>query len=123
MDYSFGDVCDRLTILQLKKERIGGNKFDAELDAFAAAYMQLLPQCRDLDVVTEMFLELKKTNGKIWDLEADIRMGREGMLGLEEVGRRAIAIRETNERRVQIKNRLNTISKTGFQEFRSTFRV
>ena len=52
-------------------------------------------------------------NGKIWDLESDIRKGKEGELGLEEVGRRAIAVRELNKIRVGYKNDIVDMFKEG----------
>ena len=47
---------------------------------------------------------LYEVNGAIWDLESDIRKGKEGELGLEEVGRRALKIRDLNAKRIQFKN-------------------
>jgi hypothetical protein len=43
----------------------------------------------------------------MWTLEADLRKGKEGELGLEEVGRRAIAIRDLNKQRVTLKNSIS----------------
>jgi hypothetical protein len=51
--------------------------------------------------------ELYNTHKEIWSLEYDIRMGKEGSLGLEEVGRRAIAIRKLNAKRIAIKNEID----------------
>ena len=62
--------------------------------------------------------ELYIINGKIWDLESDIRRGKEGLLGLEEVGRRAIAIRELNKNRIAVKNRITEATGLGFRDVR-----
>jgi len=59
---------------------------------------------------------LKIINGYIWDLEADIRKGKEGELGLEEVGRRALMIRDLNNIRVWTKNLVIRISGLGFAD-------
>ena len=56
--------------------------------------------------VGELVDRLVIVNNRIWHLEADIRKGKEGLLGLEEVGRRAIEIREHNAERVALKNEL-----------------
>jgi hypothetical protein len=63
--------------------------------------------------------ELLEINGKIWDLESDIRKGKEGELGLEEVGRRAIAIRDYNAERIRIKNEIQERFGEGFTEFKA----
>jgi hypothetical protein len=125
MEYSLGDLADRLSILTLKVERIpnGAETFRAELNAVAAAFQSLAARQSCQDQMAELERQLYVINGQIWDLESDIRMGKDGMLGLEEVGRRAILIRNTNEMRIKIKNEINRISRTGFQESKSTWRV
>ena len=40
----------------------------------------------------------------IWDLEWQLKSGVEQMLSLQEIGRRAIAIRDFNNRRIAYKN-------------------
>lgn len=55
-----------------------------------------------------LMAELFRINGAIWDLEADIRQGKEGKLGLAEVGRRALTIRDLNAERIRVKNVIAT---------------
>jgi hypothetical protein len=57
-------------------------------------------------------------NGKIWDLEADIRQGKEGILGLEEVGRRALAIRDFNGERIRLKNEITELVGEKYKEIK-----
>jgi len=63
-----------------------------------------------------MLERLYDINGKIWDLESDIRKGKEGELGLEEVGRRAIMIRELNKKRISVKNQITEETNMGFKD-------
>ena len=60
--------------------------------------------------------DLYIVNGKIWDLETDIRLGKENKLGLEEVGRRALKIRDLNKERVELKNKIVRVVGFGFME-------
>jgi hypothetical protein len=62
--------------------------------------------------------KLYNINGEIWNLESDIRKGREKELGLEEVGRRAILIREWNKKRVAIKNQMVDLFEEGFKDIK-----
>jgi hypothetical protein len=67
--------------------------------------------------VGELVDRLSIVNVKIALLEVDIRQGREGSLGLEEVGRRALAIRDLNRERVALRNALNeTLDPEAFTE-------
>ena len=59
--------------------------------------------------VGEAIDRLAIVNIKISLLEADLRQGKEAQLGLEEVGRRALQIRDLNKERVALKNHLNAI--------------
>lgn len=110
MEISKGDLVDRFSIVKLKSER---TEVDCS-DEFAA----LIQEINKTDGLIDFVQNLYTVNGLIWDLESDIRKGKEGELGLEEVGRRAIAIRELNGKRVAIKNEVNTIYNSGFTEIK-----
>lgn len=110
MKLSIGDVIDRWTIAHLKQIR-GGIDTSEEQSAYrdyCASY--------DQKVIMSAFRDLLKHNGDIWSLESDIRKGKEGELGLEEVGRRALKIRDHNKLRIEVKNKINNLYNEGFQE-------
>jgi len=69
-----------------------------------------------IKIKDEWLNELYIVNAKIWDLESDIRKGKEGELGLEEVGRRAILIRNLNRERVALKNKIIEETGIGFKD-------
>ncbi len=98
MKYPTPDLYDRYTIELLKKERANANN-DWHIQALQDAI-------NEVGWIQEFVDKLKLANGQIWDLESDIRKGKEGELGLEEVGRRAIKIREINNIRILIKNKV-----------------
>jgi hypothetical protein len=117
MEISPGDLVDRLSILTLKSERLPPN---AEV---RREYVAIRNACEDAGISSAAFEKLFEVNGKIWDLESDIRKGRENTLELSsdvkvmdfdklrqlaEVGRRALMIRDLNGKRVELKNTLNT---------------
>jgi len=108
------EVLDRLSILKLKIERIGEPHLKDELNAYQEAINEF--RNKKTLIRDEWLNKLYIINGKIWDLESDIRKGREGELGLEEVGRRAIAIRELNKQRVLIKNQIVQETGIGFKD-------
>lgn len=104
---SYGEIIDRYTICLLKQERLN-------LDLSGETKV-LFQEINKLPQDIKRFVDdLKEINGKIWDLEADIRKGKEGELGNEEVGIRAIKIRNLNNQRVEIKNKINSITESGF---------
>lgn len=110
MKLSIGDVIDRWTIAYLKQIRGGVNTTDEQYayQDYCAEYNQ--------KIIVEAFKQLFQHNGDIWSLESDIRKGKESELGLEEVGRRALQIRDHNKLRIKVKNELNQIFNEGFEE-------
>ena len=113
MEYPISEIVDRLSIVWLKVHRIGGEQFDEECRRLESAKAEYESRTK-LNFEKE-FLLLHEVNGKIWDLEADIRQGKEDKLGLEEVGRRALLIRGFNKFRIEIKNRVAAMA-GGFEE-------
>lgn len=109
---SVGDVVDRLTILNLKHTRIAESDPRRTHVANERRQLQraLVDQCGfDLD---ELFLrdpvrDLAEVNGKLWDVEDDIRR----CLADEDFGdeflRLARAVPELNDRRSALKYRIN----------------
>lgn len=99
MEVPLSDIMDRFSILILKW--IHGADVRDELRAYAK-------ECP----ITDPLFDLLRINYAIWQLESDIRKGKEGELGLEEVGKRALAIRDLNRQRIETKNTVNAASKT-----------
>ena len=111
MRYPLDELLDKRSIIQLKIERIEDNKDRERLRKESGDYSQAIEEfvgdriCTQENIL-EWEKELYETNGKIWDLEANIRKGQIGDLSLEEIGRTAIRIREINGVRVGIKSKI-----------------
>jgi hypothetical protein len=119
MEVTPGDLFDRLAIVQLKSERLDKELMKEELQQLQDAFEESTGQFRELSVPCEDLLELLKiVNGYIWDLEADIRKGKEKLLGLEEVGRRALMIRDLNCIRVWTKNLVTRATGLGQEDIK-----
>ena len=110
MKMPISEIVDRYSIALLKQERANADN-QHEINTL---HSELSQYEQSLDYV----IKLKEVNGKIWDLESDIRKGKEGELGLEEVGRRAIAIRELNKIRVGYKNQMVQLYGEGFKDIK-----
>ncbi len=116
------EILDRHSILRLKLERLSPQQKDAEplINKEFAAYEAAIQQFRDKGVLikSEWLDSLYYINGSVWHLEADIRQGKEAQLGLEEVGRRAILIRDWNKKRIAVKNLIAQETGLGFKEIK-----
>lgn len=116
MEMPLPEVIDRFTIVRLKMERI---KTEDKRDEYEH-YKKVIEDYRKkgFDIKQEWIDRLYEANARIWDLEYDIRRGKEGELGLEEVGRRAIKIREINKIRISIKNEIVEVTGSGFKDIK-----
>lgn len=95
-----GDVFDRLSILILKL--IHG----VEVDDIKGELLELVLEFKATNLnEADAFINLLDVNSKIWNSESDIRQGKE--LDLEDVGRRALSIRDFNRQRVALKNSIS----------------
>lgn len=91
MKYPMHELIDRASILQVKAEHEPENsRLQMRINAMKAEILD-----------AAAFDALRDINRQIWELESDVRRGKE--LSYEEVGRRAISIRELNQQRCDIK--------------------
>ena len=121
-----GDIIDRLTIAELKTKRIGTEENFKEFHAFEKAFVEEIktqyPQF-PWDSIKTLMLSI---NDSIWQLESGLKSGKEELKNpiylldednkevLSKIGLTTILIRNFNNLRVQLKNLINTLTKTGF---------
>jgi len=115
MKMPISEILDRYSIAILKRERADAenskeiNDLQSEIDKYSEEHYEFINQ---------KIKDLIEVNGNIWDLESDIRKGKEGELGLEEVGRRAIKIREFNKVRITYKNNVVDYFGEGYKDIK-----
>ena len=103
------ELADRLTIAQLKKERLPDSEIDKNNLQKQIEYFEEGVDKTNQELA-KAILDLKEINGKMWDAEHAIRKGLDEDLGLSEIGRRALKIRDLNRVRVSIKNKITEIA-------------
>tara|TARA_R110000851_G_scaffold52690_3_gene125298 strand:- start:7039 stop:7428 length:390 start_codon:yes stop_codon:yes gene_type:complete len=109
------ELCDRLTIAQLKLERLSDDEINKkELQKQIEYYESGVDM--DRPRLVSLVIDLHKINGQMWDAEYAIRKGLDNDLGLAEIGRRALKIRDLNRVRVSVKNEITEI--VGQPEFK-----
>ena len=96
------ELVDRYVIAKLKLVKTQANQ--AEFDFYSQQLSAF-----DLSKIDDKLNELYEIHNSIWQLEADLKSGQEQNLELAEIGRRAILIRNCNNKRIAIKNQLADI--------------
>lgn len=117
---SFGEAADRLTILQLKRERIRDSSKLASIEAELALVEPLLFEHlqRTADFET-LFTRLKEINARLWDIEEDIRQHeRAGNFGAEFVTL-ARSVYLCNHERFRLKREIDQLLGSKIREEKS----
>ena len=105
-----GELIDKLTILRLKEERIEDPAKVANVRVEKKALMQTadahVPPSADLDALWE---ELYQINADLWVIEDDIRECEKAKNFGAEFIRLARAVYITNDRRADVKKKINLL--------------
>lgn len=105
-----GELIDKLTILRLKEERIADAAKVANVKIEKAALMETakahVPASDELDALWE---ELYQINADLWVIEDDIRDCEMAKDFGEEFIRLARAVYITNDRRADVKKKINLL--------------
>ncbi|SFC39610.1 hypothetical protein [Tropicimonas isoalkanivorans] len=116
---SFGELVDKITILEIKCDQIG----DPQKSALALAELSLLREVLDglprPDGFDEIKRELRAVNETLWEAEERIRACEAG----EDFGERFVALAQSiyrqNDRRYALKDRLNRAAGSAIREVKS----
>lgn len=117
---SFGEAADRLSILQIKRERIRNPgklaNVEAELVQVEPLLLERVPQTTEFQ---RLFARLKEINGQLWDIEEDIRQHeRDGNFGPEFVVL-ARSVYRNNDNRYRLKREIDRLLGSPIQEEKS----
>ena len=117
---SFGEVLDKITILEIKSERIQDEakvrNVRLELDELTATWNEAVP---DQSAIADLRARLKSVNEQLWEIEDDIR----DQEAAQDFGDRFIelarAVYVTNDKRAAIKKDVNLALGSRFVEEKS----
>jgi len=119
IEVSHGEIVDKLTILQIKKENITD---PSKLDNIVKEYDYLLSVVEnDLGISLESpeYLELLSINKELWVIEDDIRDKERIKEFDENFIKLARSVYYTNDVRAKIKKEINLKYSSGFVEEKS----
>ncbi|MDQ7730441.1 DUF6165 family protein [Halomonas sp. SpR8] len=117
---SFGEVLDKITILEIKAERIKNEEKNRnvrlELEALNLIWEHAI---QDPSLIADLRLQLKNVNEELWVIEDDIRAQE----AVQDFGPRFVSLARsvyfTNDRRAAIKKEVNLLLGSRFIEEKS----
>ena len=115
---SIGELVDKITILQIKKERIRDPQkvetVKKELDLLVNKYQTICTKILD-----EYMKELREVNEKLWKIEDAIREKERAKKFNQDFIELARSVYKTNDIRSQIKFKINVASNSYIMEVKS----
>jgi len=120
IEVSNGELLDKYTILQIKCERITDTDKLAHAEHERQALMIHAQQLiGEYPTVIPMIDELKQVNMKLWDIEDRLREFEDRREFTREFAEWARLVYMTNDKRAQIKRKINAHTKSEFHEVKS----
>jgi hypothetical protein len=121
VEVSNGELLDKISILELKMLKI---KDESKLSNVHQEFETLNPLVCDLfenydSELGELYLELAKINGQLWDIEDWIRDCEREKRFDKEFVELARSVYITNDKRCEIKKEINIFTKSGLVEEKS----
>lgn len=115
---SIGEVLDKISILQIKSERIKDKK---KLENVLRELNILTDLCtsQELDFKVPLFDQLKRTNEELWEIEDDIRLKEKAQQFDTEFISLARKVYITNDKRARLKAELNLLFGSELMEEKS----
>ena len=121
-EISAGELLDKITILQIKKEKIKDKEklenVDKELSSLINTSNKKIP---DKSKVMDLIESLKKINLKLWDIEEGKRQAEKNKKFDEEFISLSRSVYKTNDERAKIKLKINEVLGSNIKEVKSHF--
>jgi len=121
INISVGELIDKITILQIKKEKIK----DSEKVKIVSHELELLENSLNSfekskkNELENLMTELKKINQKLWIIEDDIRLLEKNKKFDDDFIELARSVYITNDKRFEIKNKINRLFSSNIEEVKS----
>ena len=115
---SVGELVDKITILEIKLEKINNPKkledVKNELNILNKYYLEI-----ENTELTKLKNKLKSTNLKLWHIEDDIRLCEKNQVFDEDFINLARSVYITNDKRFELKNSINELFSSEIKEVKS----
>ena len=121
INISVGELIDKITILRIKKEKIK----DLEKLKIVSHELELLENSLNSfekskkNELENFMIELKKINQKLWTIEDDIRLLEKNKKFDDNFIELARSVYITNDKRFEIKNKINRLFSSNIEEVKS----
>ena len=121
-EISAGELLDKITILEIKKEKIKDNQklmdINKELLSLTKTSDEKIP---NKNKISDLIQNLKQINLKLWDIEENKRLAEKNQKFDEKFIKLSRDVYKTNDTRAKIKLKINEILGSNIKEVKSHY--
>ena len=114
---SIGELIDKITILEIKKNKLQNSKLENVLKELS--FLRKLMEKHQIEITDNLFTELKEINLTLWNIEDQIRIKEKNKEFDNIFIELARSVYFTNDKRSEIKKRINRLSNSEITEEKS----
>ena len=114
---SIGELIDKITILEIKKNKLQNSKLENVLKELS--FLRKLMEKHQIEITDNLFTQLKEINLKLWNIEDQIRKKEKNKEFDNIFVELARSVYFTNDKRSEIKKRINRLSNSEITEEKS----
>ena len=114
---SIGELVDKITILEIKKNKFKNSKLENVLKELS--FLRKLIEKHQIEITDNLFTQLKEINQKLWNIEDQIRIKEKNKEFDNIFIELARSVYFTNDKRSEIKKRINRLSNSEITEEKS----
>ena len=114
---SIGELVDKITILEIKKNKLQNSKLENVVKELS--FLRKLMAKHQIEITDNLFTQLKEINLKLWNIEDQIRTKEKNKEFDNIFIELARSVYFTNDKRSEIKKRINRLSNSEITEEKS----
>ena len=114
---SIGELVDKITILEIKKIKLQNSKLENVLKELS--FLRKLMEKHQIEITDDLFIQLKEINLTLWNIEDQIRIKEKNKEFDNIFIELARSVYFKNDKRAEIKKRINQLSNSEITEEKS----
>ena len=114
---SIGELVDKITILEIKKNKFQNSKLKNVLKELS--FLRKLMEKHQIEITDDLFTQLKEINLTLWNIEDQIRIKEKNKEFDNIFIELARSVYFKNDKRAEIKKRINQLSNSEITEEKS----
>ena len=114
---SIGELLDKITILEIKKNKLQNSKLENVLKELS--FLRKLMEKHQIEITDDLFTQLKEINLTLWNIEDQIRIKEKNKEFDNTFIELARSVYFKNDKRAEIKKKINRLSNSEITEEKS----